>query len=200
MEQLPSETGKAFQAFLQYAHLGPQHRSHARVATQLKKQKRLIEGWSAQHHWVARAAAWDREQEEARQAAEQADIEATRQRHKKIAQLQSQTLESIIYSFAARIKQDLPNLPIQQHAKLALQAIALLAPVQERELALRAEDLTGDTVVAAETTAIAEREFTWGEGECTCGHRHSSHVRGDEQQALRCTAPECGCGAFQEAA
>lgn len=198
MRQLRSESAKAFQAFLQYANLGPQQRSHTRVATQLKRSKRLIEGWSTQHQWVARAAAWDREQHEARQAAEQADIDATRQRHKKTAQLVSHTLENVVCSFAARVR-DLADLPIQQHAKLALQAAALLEHMQERELALRV-GLTGGAVEAPETTAVAGHEFTWGEGECTCGHTHSSHVRDEERPGLRCTAGGCSCGGFQEAA
>jgi hypothetical protein len=144
-------------------------------------------------------SAWDRAEQEARYAAEQTEIKAIRERHQKTAQLATQTLEAVIASFAARIKQELSNLPLQQHAKVALQAIALLEQVQQRELACR-DSPTDGTAVPAEAAAIAEREFTWVEGECACGHRHSSHVRDDERNALQCTAGGCGCGAFQEAA
>ena len=65
-ERQPGETSKAYAAFCRYRKLPPERRSLALVASKGRKRgktgekpKTSIEELSAQHDWVARAAAYD---------------------------------------------------------------------------------------------------------------------------------------------
>ena len=55
-EQQPRESAKAFAAFTEYLHLGPQ-RSLAAVGQKLGKSLVLIERWSSRWQWTERVAA-----------------------------------------------------------------------------------------------------------------------------------------------
>lgn len=57
-DQLPTETGKAYAAFLVYRDLGV-GRTSAEVGRQLGKSAELIRRWKKQHGWEERVAAWD---------------------------------------------------------------------------------------------------------------------------------------------
>lgn len=64
----PEETGPAWEAFRLYRELR-RERSLSRVARELGKTMRLMEGWSARHEWVARARAFDDMEEELKREA-----------------------------------------------------------------------------------------------------------------------------------
>ena len=57
-EQLPDESGKAYQAFRVFLGLGPD-RTIAATITALGKSESLVRDWAARHHWWERARAWD---------------------------------------------------------------------------------------------------------------------------------------------
>ena len=57
-EQLPKETGKAYEAFLAYRDLGA-GRTMIEVARNLHKSYSLIRRWNEEWNWDARASAWD---------------------------------------------------------------------------------------------------------------------------------------------
>jgi len=61
-DQQPQESAPAFEAFQLYRDMGAE-RSVRKVAERLGKNASLIGRWSMQHGWVARARAWDREQD-----------------------------------------------------------------------------------------------------------------------------------------
>lgn len=56
------ESVKAYRAFIAYRDLGAE-RSLSKVAQQLSKSETIIKRWSSQFDWVARAQAWDDEQQ-----------------------------------------------------------------------------------------------------------------------------------------
>jgi|GEM_PF-5840052 len=74
-DQLPDESGPAYRAFRAYCELGPT-RSIDEVARQLgghqertKRAPGRLKTWSVDHHWSARARAWDAHQASVRQKA-----------------------------------------------------------------------------------------------------------------------------------
>jgi len=60
-EQLPEESGKAYQAFRSFLELGPD-RTIAGLVRLLAKSESLIRGWAARHDWRHRAWLYDRDQ------------------------------------------------------------------------------------------------------------------------------------------
>ena len=58
-DKLPTESAKAYAAFVAYCELGP-GRGVRDVAQQLGKSATLIGRWSAQHSWQSRVAEYDR--------------------------------------------------------------------------------------------------------------------------------------------
>jgi len=60
-EQLPEESGKAYQAFRSFLELGPD-RTIAGVVKLLAKSESLIRDWAARHDWRHRAWLYDRDQ------------------------------------------------------------------------------------------------------------------------------------------
>ncbi|HOW67937.1 MAG TPA: hypothetical protein P5186_16220 [Candidatus Paceibacterota bacterium] len=73
MERLPGESTQAYEAFRTYAGLGP-GRSTREVCKRLNKSIALIGKWSAKHHWVERAAAFDDRLDRITQEAEEAKL------------------------------------------------------------------------------------------------------------------------------
>jgi hypothetical protein len=57
-EQLPTESAKAYAAFVAYCEMGSQ-RSQEAVSQQLAKSRQIISRWSAQHHWQERVRQYD---------------------------------------------------------------------------------------------------------------------------------------------
>lgn len=73
-----NESDPAWEAFVLYRDSGAS-RSQTNVAKALGKTRQLLSGWSAQHDWVDRAAAWDLEQDrQRREAMRQENVEAGR--------------------------------------------------------------------------------------------------------------------------
>lgn len=64
-EQRPNESAVAYQAFCTYRDMGYK-RSLSKVARELSKSKPLMQRWSANHEWVERVEAWDREEDRVR--------------------------------------------------------------------------------------------------------------------------------------
>jgi hypothetical protein len=81
-EQLPTESAKAYAAFVAYCELGTQ-RSHEAVGQKLGKSRQIINRWSAQHRWQERVRAYD-----AAIAAERAEI-LRQQRREEIERLRT---------------------------------------------------------------------------------------------------------------
>lgn len=71
-DRRPDEGAKAHAAFIAYRDLGTQ-RSLSAAAAEVGKTLGLLKRWSAQHEWLARAAAWDRHLDHERQRAAKAD-------------------------------------------------------------------------------------------------------------------------------
>lgn len=93
----PTETEVAHAAFLAYRDQLPLERSLRRVGTTLGKSATLIAGWSSKHGWVARAAAWDRHLDRAKEAATIAAIGEMAERHIQLAiGMQTKALEKLI--------------------------------------------------------------------------------------------------------
>jgi hypothetical protein len=73
-QRLPNESTKAYAAYECYRELGA-GRSQEKVSHKLAKSRQIISRWSALYQWVARAAAWDKEQERLREEARQVEIQ-----------------------------------------------------------------------------------------------------------------------------
>jgi hypothetical protein len=91
-QAIEGEGAKAFEAFLVYRKLGPA-RTAKKAAAKLKKHYSLLEKWSMQHNWIARAKRWDEEVAQAEAEAELAEIKAMRRRQIKMA-LEMQNISS----------------------------------------------------------------------------------------------------------
>jgi hypothetical protein len=57
-EQLPTESSKAYAAFVVYCGMGSQ-RSQEAVSQQLAKSRQIISRWSAKHRWQERVRQYD---------------------------------------------------------------------------------------------------------------------------------------------
>lgn len=82
-ERQKGENTKRYEAFCIYRDMHP--RSLYKVAEQLAKSRTLITRWSAQDHWVDRAAAWDDEQDKIARQAQIDEIKKMRKRHADLA-------------------------------------------------------------------------------------------------------------------
>lgn len=119
-ERQPGEGARAFQAFAVYRDMGAE-RSTAKVARELGKTKAIVDRWSGDHEWVARAAAWDLELDRRAQA-ELADarVEAAR-RHAAIAARSLEALQVPIEELLRRAEKN-PK-AIQDEKKVPLSAL-----------------------------------------------------------------------------
>ena len=82
--QRPDESPVAYSSFLAYRDLGPS-RSLVRVGQEQGKNVSLLEDWSSRHQWVARATAWDRHTQHARDEAAIASRRDMVDRHRQVA-------------------------------------------------------------------------------------------------------------------
>ncbi len=89
MTRLPNEGTKAFAAFQEYARMGPE-RSLDKVALNVGKSSRQMAKWSTAWNWVARAAEYDREQDE---IINKAQLKLANARAMKIAKLREEKME-----------------------------------------------------------------------------------------------------------
>ena len=79
-ERQDGETAKAYEAFSEYRDMKAD-RSLAKVGQKLGKSKAQMEKWSKKYSWVARAEAWDLEEDRLVRAALTKEIGAMRKRH-----------------------------------------------------------------------------------------------------------------------
>lgn len=83
-ERQEGETARAYEGFSEYRDMGAE-RSLAKVGQKLGKSKAQMEKWSKKYSWVARAEAWDIEQDRLIRVALTKDIGAMRKRHADMA-------------------------------------------------------------------------------------------------------------------
>ena len=83
-ERQVGETARAYEAFSEYRDMGAD-RSLAKVGQKLGKSKAQMEKWSKKYSWVARAEAWDIEEDRLIRLALTKDIGAMRKRHADMA-------------------------------------------------------------------------------------------------------------------
>lgn len=83
-ERQTNETSRAYEAFAIYRDMGAD-RSLAKVGRELGKSKAQMEKWSKKYSWVARAEAWDLEEDRLIRVALTKDIGAMRKRHADVA-------------------------------------------------------------------------------------------------------------------
>ncbi len=79
-DRQPGEGDEAWEAFVLYRDMGAR-RSQESVGGKLGKSRQLMSRWSAEHGWVARAGAWDREQDRVRREAHLEEIAEMSRRH-----------------------------------------------------------------------------------------------------------------------
>lgn len=95
-ERLKGETLKAFEAFGLYRDLGAE-RATTKVASELKKNKSLIDRWSSQWRWVERVRLYEAHMDKQRQRAQIQQIEEMLERHTQYARwLQTKAAAAII--------------------------------------------------------------------------------------------------------
>lgn len=90
-----NESAQAFAAFAVYRDQGADRSTRA-VAARVAKSEQLMRRWSSAHAWVARAAAWDREQDRlARVQAERERVAMNRRHAQGAVALQGKAIERL---------------------------------------------------------------------------------------------------------
>lgn len=84
-EQQPGESMKAFEVFCAYRDLGPKRSIERAAHLSGKRWTNYVRSWSAKYHWVARAKAYDVEQDRKKRALEDAEREKMAERHLKVS-------------------------------------------------------------------------------------------------------------------
>lgn len=94
-DKRPKETPRAFQMFTHYRDAGPA-RSLRKVAAETATTLGLVSGWSAEHDWVDRSAAWDQQLDRERQAEQVEEIRTMHRRHAALAtQMMAKAIEKV---------------------------------------------------------------------------------------------------------
>lgn len=83
----PRESARSHALFAAYRDMGPGMRSLARVAGESGRSLDAVEQLSRRHGWVARAMAWDAENERVKRAAQVTELEAMARRQVLTGQL-----------------------------------------------------------------------------------------------------------------
>jgi hypothetical protein len=81
------ETARSYALFAAYRDMGPGERSLARVAREFGRSLDAVQQLSRRHGWVARAMAWDAENELVKRAAQVKELEAMARRQVLAGQL-----------------------------------------------------------------------------------------------------------------
>lgn len=84
-ERQPGESDTAWVAFAAYRDMGPNDRSHAKLAAKFGKHRQNFVRWSAQWDWVARCAAYDSWVDKQAKVVEIEAIKDMRKRHVQMA-------------------------------------------------------------------------------------------------------------------
>ena len=86
-DRQPGESSRGYGLFVHYRDLGPLERSYARVARDLERKVSGIEAIAPRNDWLARAAAWDAENERIKRASQIKDLERMARRQVLAGQL-----------------------------------------------------------------------------------------------------------------
>lgn len=100
---IAGESSKAYAAVTAYCYMGAQ-RSIARVGRELNKSTTLLERWSTQHHWVARAADFDAAVAQKRQAEHELFVKQEEEKWKQRERDHREALFEISHMALARAK------------------------------------------------------------------------------------------------
>lgn len=79
-DRQPRETSRAYALFAQYRDAGPLERSFAKVAREFSRKMSTITTIARRYDWVARAAAWDAENERIKRNSQVKEIEGMARR------------------------------------------------------------------------------------------------------------------------
>ena len=142
-ERQSSDTPKSWAAFGVYRDLGPS-RTLAAAAAELNRSVALLADWSRAYSWVARAAAWDGEQDRLRTVAMQREVIAMAQRHARQAQRAQDAGMVPIDALMEKITEaggleNVKNLRIPELIKLSQDAIRSLPASMQAERLARGE-------------------------------------------------------------
>jgi hypothetical protein len=124
-ERQPGESARAFAAFQAYRDLPASARSVAKAAETVGKSPKTLYGWSAQHHWVLRAAAWDGEQDKVVRQARLDAIKEANERHVRTAQAMLKEVEAAIPLSASALCKSPNALAIWAQAAIKIERDAL---------------------------------------------------------------------------
>jgi hypothetical protein len=108
-EQLPTESAKAYAAFVAYAEMGSQ-RSQEAVSQQLSKSRQIISRWSAQHRWQERVRQYDAAVLEEHNAALRAKRNQEIERLRQDALLDAKTLRQLGRGLSARLGETIKDM------------------------------------------------------------------------------------------
>ena len=102
-ERRVREGPKPYAGFCVFRDQPPGTRSVASTAKAISKSAKLAYHWSATHDWLARAAAWDREQDRIALQARKDEIERINRMHINIAEQMLQSVEQCLPAAAAQL-------------------------------------------------------------------------------------------------
>jgi hypothetical protein len=108
-EQLPTESAKAYAAFVAYAEMGSQ-RSQEAVSQQLSKSRQIISRWSAQHRWQERVRQYDAAVLEEHNAALRAKRNQEIERLRQDALLDAKTLRQLGRGMSGKLGETIRNM------------------------------------------------------------------------------------------
>jgi hypothetical protein len=155
--RLPAESAPAYEAFEMYCQMGAE-RSTAAVGRALGKSKTLMDRWSSEHAWVARAAACDAHVAGAGEQAYVDEARAMAERHaRETLDLQRRALEKLeamdpaelsprdairLYEMAAeleRLSRGMPTEHVQTDGTAPPTSLALATPADPETARLTGE-------------------------------------------------------------
>ena len=157
-DRAPGESPKAFASFCAYRDWGPT-RSLAKLAAGGGPSLRMLQQWSAQWGWVARAAAWDSFHDQVRQSAILDEVEAMAARHAREAREAQDAAMGPVRAILEQLgtveaRRALASLPVDDAVSLALAAARHLPALQAAERLARGEPTSiSEHVVTSELPA-----------------------------------------------
>ncbi len=102
-ERQVAEGHRAFAGFVAYRDQSPGTRSLREAARLTGKSQKLMQSWSAEYNWVARAVAWDREQDRVARQARLDEIKRINKRHGDLAEQMLDHVAAYLPSAAAAL-------------------------------------------------------------------------------------------------
>jgi hypothetical protein len=126
----PGESPRAFASFTAYRDLPAGIRSVAKAAEVLGKSVNTLHRWSAQHDWVDRAEAWDKEQDKVVRQARLDAVREANERHVRVSQAMLDQVEVAIPLSASALCKS-PNAVavwVQAAVKIERDALGMAEP------------------------------------------------------------------------